>query len=199
MNMYEWLETILFFVVLLALIKPLGAFMAKVYQGERTFLSPVLVPCENLLYRICGVKKDEEMDWKRYAWAMLLFNLVLFVGALRHADDSSICCRSTRRSSRPSPGNWRSTPRSALSPTPTGRPTAVNRPPATSPRWSGLAVHNFVSAATGMAIVIALIRGFVRRKTSMPGQLLGRYDPRHPLHPAADVASSAPFSWSPRG
>ena len=79
MNMYEWVETILFFVVLLALVKPLGAFMAKVYQGERTFLSPVFVPCENLLYRICGVKQDEEMDWKRYAGAMLLFNLVLFV------------------------------------------------------------------------------------------------------------------------
>ncbi len=67
MNSYEWVETILFFVVLLALVKPLGAFMARVYQGERTFLSPVLAPCENLLYRICGVNKDEEMGWKRYA------------------------------------------------------------------------------------------------------------------------------------
>ena len=53
--------------------------MARVYQGERTFLSPLSLPCENLLYRICGVKKDEEMGWQRYAGAMLLFNLVLFV------------------------------------------------------------------------------------------------------------------------
>ena len=54
MNMYEWLQTILFFIVLLALIKPLGAFMAKVFNGERTFLSPLLAPCEKLIYRISG-------------------------------------------------------------------------------------------------------------------------------------------------
>ena len=79
MSPNEWVETILFFVVLLTLVKPFGAFMARVFQGERNFLSPVLTPCENLLYRICGVNKNEEMDWKRYAGALLLFNLVLFV------------------------------------------------------------------------------------------------------------------------
>ena len=61
MSTYEWMQTIVFFVVLLALVKPLGAFMARVYQGEKTFLSPLLVPCECLIYRICGVDKDEEM------------------------------------------------------------------------------------------------------------------------------------------
>src|SRR5512144_1531072 len=76
MNRYEWVQTILFFVVLLALVKPFGTFMAKVYQGERTFLSPVLSPFENVLYRVCGVEKDEEMDWKRYAVGLLLFNLL---------------------------------------------------------------------------------------------------------------------------
>src|SRR5512139_3122941 len=74
MNVHGWLETLLFFAVLLALVKPLGALMAKVYQGERTFLSPVLAPCENLIYRVCGVDRNEEMDWKRYAIAMLAFN-----------------------------------------------------------------------------------------------------------------------------
>src|SRR5664279_231774 len=76
MNMYEWLQTILFFVVLLALIKPLGTFMAKVYQGERTFLTPVLAPCENLMYKLGGVNRDEEMGWQRYAIGLLLFNIV---------------------------------------------------------------------------------------------------------------------------
>src|SRR6266496_2563005 len=76
MNMFEWLQTILFFAVLLALIKPFGTFMAKVFQGERTFLSPVLAPCENLIYRVCGVIKNEEMDWKRYSIGLLLFNIV---------------------------------------------------------------------------------------------------------------------------
>src|SRR5512147_2201604 len=74
MNTSEWVATILFFFVLLALVKPLGAFMARVFQGERTFLSPVLAPCENLLYRICGVNRDEEMGWKRYTMSLILFN-----------------------------------------------------------------------------------------------------------------------------
>ena len=52
MNTYAWLQTGFFFVVLLALVKPMGFYMARVYQGERTFLSPVLVPCVNFLYRI---------------------------------------------------------------------------------------------------------------------------------------------------
>ena len=55
MNTYEWLQTALLFVILLALVKPLGSFMAKVFQGERTFLSPLLAPCEKLIYRISGV------------------------------------------------------------------------------------------------------------------------------------------------
>jgi K+-transporting ATPase ATPase A chain len=76
MNSYEWLETILF-AVLLALVAA-GRLHGQGLPGERTFLSPVLAPCENLLYRICGLSQDEEMDWKRYAWAMILFNLVLF-------------------------------------------------------------------------------------------------------------------------
>ena len=78
MNSYEVVQTVVFFLVLLLLIKPVGVFMTRVYQGERNFLSPILIPCENLLYRICGVDQNEEMEWKRYARAMLLFNLILF-------------------------------------------------------------------------------------------------------------------------
>ena len=61
---------------LLLLAKPLGAFMARVYQGERTFLDPVLAPVERLIYRAAAVKPDDEMNWKTYAVAMLLFNLL---------------------------------------------------------------------------------------------------------------------------
>ena len=59
---------------LLLLVKPFGAFMARVFQGERTVLTSVLAPCENLIYRVCGVDRDEEMGWQRYTRAMLLFN-----------------------------------------------------------------------------------------------------------------------------
>ena len=74
MNIFSWLQLIFYMVVLIALAKPLGLYMTRVYQGERTFLDPVLRPVEKFIYRISGVKADEEMSWKVYAIAMLLFN-----------------------------------------------------------------------------------------------------------------------------
>jgi len=168
MNMYEWLEIILFFVVLLALVKPLGTFMAKVYQGERTYLTPVLAPIENLLYRICGVKKDDEMDWKRYAWAMVLFNLVLFVALFAMLMLQHLLPLNPQKV----PAfTWQLALNTAISfVTNTNWQAYVGEQAASYfTQMVGLAVHNFVSAATGMAIVIALIRGFARRKTSMLG------------------------------
>ena len=81
MNIFSWLQLIFYMVVLIALAKPLGLFMARVYQGERTFLDPLMRPVEKLIYRLCGVHPDEEMNWKVYAIAMMLFNgLGLLVG-----------------------------------------------------------------------------------------------------------------------
>ncbi len=76
MNIYSWLQLIFYVVVLLALAKPLGAFMARVYQGERTFLDFVLRPIERFIYRVIGAREDDEMDWKTYAIAMLVFNFL---------------------------------------------------------------------------------------------------------------------------
>src|ERR1035437_404772 len=168
MNMYEWLETIFFFVVLLALVKPLGAFMAKVYQGERTFLSPVFVPCENLLYRISGVKKNEEMGWKRYAWAMILFNLVLFVALFAMLMLQHLLPLNPQKF----PAfTWQLALNTAVSFVTNTNWQAYSGESAASyfTQMVGFAVHNFVSAATGIAIAIALIRGFARRKTSLLG------------------------------
>lgn len=74
MNLYSLLQLVLYFVILLALVKPLGMFMAKVYQGERTLLDPVLGPVERFLYRLSGIRADDEMNWKAYALAVILFN-----------------------------------------------------------------------------------------------------------------------------
>ncbi|MRR56495.1 MAG: potassium-transporting ATPase subunit KdpA [Deltaproteobacteria bacterium] len=168
MNPNEWVATILFFVVLMALVKPLGTFMARVYQGERTFLSPVLAPCENLLYRICGVNRDEEMGWKRYAWAMVLFNLMLFVALFAMLMLQHLLPLNPRRFP---PFSWQLALNSAISfVTNTNWQNYSGELTASYfTQMVGLAVHNFVSAATGMVIVIALIRGFVRRKTSLLG------------------------------
>jgi potassium-transporting ATPase potassium-binding subunit len=76
MTAFVWLQIGLYLTVLLLLVKPLGSFMARVYQGERTFLSPVLGPVERLIYRITGVNPKEEMGWKTYAFVMLMFSMV---------------------------------------------------------------------------------------------------------------------------
>ncbi|MBW4055402.1 MAG: potassium-transporting ATPase subunit KdpA [Proteobacteria bacterium] len=168
MNTYEWLQTILFFVVLLALVKPLGSFMAKVFQGDRTFLSPVLVPCEKLIYRISGVKPDDEMGWQRYAGSMLLFNLMLFVGLFVMLMTQHLLPLNPQKV----PAfTWQLALNTAVSFTTNTNWQAYVGEQAVSyfTQMVGLAVHNFVSAATGIAIVIAVIRGFVRRKTSLLG------------------------------
>src|SRR5664279_5039219 len=168
MNTYEWLQTIIFFVVLLALIKPLGSFMAKVYQGERTFLTPVLAPCESLIYRICGVKREEEMDWKRYAWSMVLFNLVLFAALFIMLLTQHLLPLNPQKVPAFS---WQLALNTAISfVTNTNWQAYVGEQAASYfTQMVGLAVHNFVSAATGIAIAIAVIRSFVRRKTSLLG------------------------------
>jgi K+-transporting ATPase ATPase A chain len=168
MNTYEWLQTILFFVVLLALVKPLGIFMAKVFQGERTFLSPVLVPCEKLIYRISGVKPEDEMGWKRYAGSVLLFNLTLLVSLFVMLMTQHLLPLNPQKV----PAfTWQLALNTAVSfVTNTNWQAYVGEQAASYfTQMVGLAVHNFVSAATGIAIAIAVIRGFVRRKTSLLG------------------------------
>lgn len=168
MNGYDLLQTSLFFVVLLALIKPFGSYMAKVFQGERTLLTPLVAPCENLLYRLCGVDRDEEMDWKRYARAMLLFNMagfatlfaiLLFQGYLPLNPQKFPAF------------SWHLALNTAVSFTTNTNWQNYGGESAASyfTQMFGFAVQNFLSSATGMAIAIALIRGFVRRKSRTIG------------------------------
>ncbi|TWJ33588.1 potassium-transporting ATPase subunit KdpA [Geobacter argillaceus] len=168
MNTYEWLEIIFFFVVLLVLIKPLGTFMARVFGGERTFLSPILVPFEDRLYRICGVDKDEEMDWKGYAVAAALFNLVLFVALFAMLMLQQFLPLNPQKF----PAfTWQLALNTAVSFVTNTNWQAYSGESAASyfTQMVGFAVHNFVSAATGIAIAIAVIRGFSRRRTSLLG------------------------------
>ena len=76
MTIAGWIQIIVYLVVLVLLVKPLGLYMAKVYLGERTLLSPVIAPLERLTYRLAGIHPDDEMNWKAYAAAMLVFSLV---------------------------------------------------------------------------------------------------------------------------
>jgi K+-transporting ATPase ATPase A chain len=85
MSISDWLQIGLYLLILLLLVKPLGAYMARVYQGERVFLTPAVGRIERFIYHIAGIRSDEEMNWKTYAVVMLLFNFagLIFVYALQ--------------------------------------------------------------------------------------------------------------------
>ena len=166
--MNTWLQLIFYFGILLLLTKPLGAYMAKVYQSERLFLDPILGPVEKFLYRLSGIDSQSEMTWKTYAVAMLVFNIIglIFVYSLQRLQ--GILPVNPQ-------GLGAVTPDSSWN-------TAVSF--ASNTNWQGyggettmsyltqmlgLTVQNFVSAATGMAVLVALIRGITRHTTKEIG------------------------------
>ena len=178
------LQVLVFFVVLLALVKPLGWYMARVYEGKPCGLDRLLGPVERAMYRLCGVRPADEMDWKRYGVAMLLFNAagLLFLYGLQRLQSLLPL----------NPANL-----GAVAPD-LAFNTAVSF--VTNTNWQayggettlsyltqmlGLTVQNFVSAATGMAVLVALIRGLSRSTSTTLGKFLERPGPQHALHSAA--------------
>ncbi len=159
-------QILVFFVIILLITKPIGLYMQKVFDGERTFLSPILQPFERLWYRLCGVKEDDDQHWTSYAIAMLIFSLVglLFTyGALRLQSFAPAFLNPQKF------GGDQMTPHLAFN-TAASFTTNTNWqsyvPETTVNYWSNmvaLAIHNWMSAATGIAIAIALIRGFSRK------------------------------------
>jgi K+-transporting ATPase ATPase A chain len=168
MNIYSWLQLILYLVVLLALAKPLGTFMARVYQGERTFLDPVLGPVERLLYRAAGVRAEQEMDWKVYALAMMLFNILgLFVVYALQRVQGLLPLNPQSLGAVTPDSSWNTAVSFATNTNWQGYGGEVTMSYFT--QMLGLAVQNFVSAATGMAVLAALIRGIARHTSQTIG------------------------------
>src|SRR5262245_28874990 len=79
MTINGWFQILLYFLILLSVTKPIGVFMTRVYNRERTFLDPVLGPVERLIYRLTGVNANHEMRWTEYAAAMLLYSVVSLI------------------------------------------------------------------------------------------------------------------------
>ena len=164
----SYLEILLFLAVTVALMKPLGGYMAKVFQNEPIALERVLGPIERLLYRAAGVRKDDETSWQTYAVGMLLFNFagVLLTYAIQRLQ--YFLPLNPQGFAAPSPDlSWN---------------TAISF--ATNTDWQSyggestmsyltqmlaLAVQNFVCAASGIAVLVALVRGLSRRTTSTLG------------------------------
>jgi K+-transporting ATPase ATPase A chain len=169
MTINGWLQILFFLVIVLLVTKPMGVFMARVFNREKTFMDPVLRPIERLLYRVTGVDEDHEMRWTEYAIAMLLFSLV-----------SMIVLYLMQRLQAYLPFNPQKF--GAVNPTHVAFNTAASF--TTNTNWqaysgestmsyftqmAGLAYHNFVSAAVGIALAIAFIRGIARRQMQTIG------------------------------
>ncbi|HLM79575.1 MAG TPA: potassium-transporting ATPase subunit KdpA [Terriglobales bacterium] len=163
-----WMQIVVFLAVLLAITKPLGAYMAKVFRHERTFLDPVVRPIERLLYRVTGVDEEHEMRWTEYAFSMLLFSgaamLLLYLiervqqflplnpqkfGAVAQALAFNTAASFTTNT------NWQNY---------SGESTMSYLT-----QMAGLAYHNFASAAVGIALAIAFVRGIARKEKGTIG------------------------------
>jgi K+-transporting ATPase ATPase A chain len=164
-----WLQIAVFFVLVLLAAKPMGLYMARVYERKKTWLDPVLVPVEKLLYKVTGVDSETEMRWTEYAVSMLVFSLATLlltyaVERLQHAIPL-----------------WNPQHLAAVEPylawSTAGSFTTNTNWQAYVPETTmsyltqmfGLATHNFWSAAVGMALAIAFIRGIARREARTLG------------------------------
>jgi K+-transporting ATPase ATPase A chain len=163
-----WFQIGLFLLVILALTKPIGAFMARVFDGGKTFLDPLLRPLERLLYRVTGVDEKREMRWTEYAIAMLLFSGVSMV-VLYLIQRFQVWMPWN-------PQHWANVPPDLAFNTAASFTTNTNWQAYSGEttmsyftQMAGLAYHNFMSAATGIALAIAVIRGVARREKETIG------------------------------
>lgn len=164
----SWLQLLVYFIVLLICIKPLGTYMAHIYEGRRTFISPLLGGLERMFYRISGIDSHHEMSWKSYSFAMILFSFVSFLGLyliLRlqgilgfnpaHMENTTPDLAFNTAVSFITNTNWQSY---------SGEATMSHLS-----QMAGLTVQNFLSAGVGMAVLVALIRGFSRKNSTTIG------------------------------
>ena len=158
------MQYVLYLAILVLLAIPLGTYIEKVMNGKRTFLSKILTPCENVIYKVLHIKTDEQMNWKKYAVSVGVFSGIGLLAVMLLQMLQGIL-----------PGNPQNLPGVKWD---LSFNTAASF--ITNTNWQaytgeavlsyltqavGLTVQNFVSAATGIAVLFALIRGFIKVKT----------------------------------
>jgi potassium-transporting ATPase potassium-binding subunit len=168
MSLNGWLQFAIYSVVLLALVRPVGIYLAHVLEGERTWLDPVLRPFERIIYKLCGVHAEQEMNWREYTYAMLGFSAVTMVLTYalerlqaflpwnpQHLAAVGPDLAFNTAASFTTNTNWQFyTPESTMS---------------YLTEMAGLATHNFWSAAAGIVVAVALIRGIKRTQSATIG------------------------------
>jgi len=163
-----WLQMGLYLVVLLLLAKPLGAYMARVYEGEPVLLDRLVRPLERLTYRLIRVAPDEEMSWKAYAGAMLLFNALGFLAVYALQRLQGLLPLNPQQLGAATPDLSFNTAVSFVTNT-NWQSYGGESTMSYLTQMAALAVQNFLSAATGMAILVALIRGLARHSAKTVG------------------------------
>src|SRR5215467_3185247 len=163
-----WVQIALFGVIIVLITRPLGGYMTRVLSGERTFLSPVLRPVERAVYWCCGVDEKEEQHWLTYAVALLFFSIAGFVTLYALQRLQSYLPFNPQGETSVEQGLAFNTSVSFITNT-NWQAYSGETTMGYLVQMAGLTVHNFVSAATGIALALALIRGFVRREARAIG------------------------------
>jgi len=168
MSVNGWLQFAIYCLVLLATVRPVGIYIARVIEGERTWLDPILRPIERLIYRLSGVNAKDEMNWRQYAFAMLGFSAITMVLTYaiermqaylpwnpQHLPNIATDLAWNTAASFTTNTNWQFyTPEATMS---------------YLTEMAGLATHNFFSAAVGIVVAIALVRGIKRTNSTTIG------------------------------
>ena len=170
MTLNGWIQILLYCVIVLLLVKPLGGYMYRVFNGDRTFLSPVLGPVERALYRLSGTSESEEQHWTAYAAGIMFFSLASFLAVYVLQRLQGVLPYNPAGMSAVEPGLAFNTAVSFVTNT-NWQNYGGESTMSYLVQMAGFTVQNFVSAATGIAIAIALIRAFSRAS----GKAIGNF------------------------
>jgi K+-transporting ATPase ATPase A chain len=168
MTLNSFLQLGFYFIILLLLVKPLGLYMWRVYEGETTFLNRIVGPLERFCYRLMGVEPEDEMDWKSYTLALLVFSGICFLVLYLLLRLQAFLPLNPQGFGATSPGLAFNTAISFITNT-NWQNYAGETTLSYLTQMIGLTVQNFVSAAAGMAVLIAFIRSLARKQTTKLG------------------------------
>jgi len=169
MTINGWLQILFFLVLVFLVTKPMGVFMARVFNREKTFMDPVLRPIERLLYRVTGVDENHEMRWTEYAIAMLLFSVVSMVVLYLMQRLQGYLPFNPQKFGAVSPAHVAFNTAASFTTNTNWQAYSGENTMSYFTQMAGLAYHNFVSAAVGIALAIAFIRGIARRQMQTIG------------------------------
>jgi K+-transporting ATPase ATPase A chain len=164
-----WLQILLFLALVFLVTKPMGIFMARVFNREKTFMDPVLRPIERLLYRVTGVDENHEMRWTEYAVSMLLFSMVSMVVLYLMERLQGYLPFNPQKFGAVSPAHLAFNTAASFTTNTNWQVYSGETTMSYFTQMAGLAYHNFISAATGIALAIAFVRGIARRQMQTIG------------------------------